>query len=69
MHFNQNQTQSSVENFVTEISKFLWKYVSDYYPGPGRQSDFFHVKLHFTLVNEVVEMHSGSDVNKIVHKY
>ena len=22
---------------------------------PGRQSDFFHVKLHFTLVNEVVE--------------
>ena len=52
---NQNQTQSSVENFVTEISKFLWKYVSDYYSGPGRQSDFFHVKLHFTPVNEVVE--------------
>jgi hypothetical protein len=22
---------------------------------PGRQSDFFHVKLHFTLDNEVVE--------------
>ena len=54
-NWNLKQKPAKISSYISYINSSQRNLYEMTLQCPGRQSDFFHVKLHFTLVNEVVE--------------